>query len=247
MTVPAAYFICTSPRSGSTLLCTLLRDTGVAGDPKSYFHRPTLEAWRAGLDLPADTPLADIIETARIAGRGATTLFGLRLQRHSAAFFLDQLRALHPNLPTDAARVEATFGRTRYIHLTRQDKVAQAVSLIRAEQSGLWHRNADGSELERTAPPEALHYDHDAIADQVAEFERFDAEWTAWFADQNITPLVITYDDLSRDPGVELKRALTHLGLPQSHAAPVTPAVAKLADDTNRAWIERYRSAQPKT
>lgn len=37
-----AYVICTSPRSGSTLLCKLLAATGQAGKPKSYFHKPDL-------------------------------------------------------------------------------------------------------------------------------------------------------------------------------------------------------------
>ena len=37
-----SYVLCTSPRSGSTLLCKLLAATGVAGNPDSYFHRPAV-------------------------------------------------------------------------------------------------------------------------------------------------------------------------------------------------------------
>src|SRR3954453_9127877 len=32
------YLVCATPRSGSTLLCHLLEDTGVAGRPKEYFE-----------------------------------------------------------------------------------------------------------------------------------------------------------------------------------------------------------------
>src|SRR5690348_3164375 len=35
-----AYIICTSPRSGSTLLCRGLANTGKAGTPDEYFERP---------------------------------------------------------------------------------------------------------------------------------------------------------------------------------------------------------------
>ncbi|MBT6203829.1 MAG: sulfotransferase, partial [Rhodospirillaceae bacterium] len=37
-----SYVICTSPRSGSTLLCSLLAATGLAGNPCSHFHDPSI-------------------------------------------------------------------------------------------------------------------------------------------------------------------------------------------------------------
>ena len=33
-----SYLICATPRSGSTLLCEALTNTGVAGNPKEYFE-----------------------------------------------------------------------------------------------------------------------------------------------------------------------------------------------------------------
>src|SRR5215218_666735 len=33
------YFVCATPRSGSTLLCKSLAATGVAGKPEEYFER----------------------------------------------------------------------------------------------------------------------------------------------------------------------------------------------------------------
>ena len=33
-----SYLVCATPRSGSTLLCELLKDTGVAGRPEEYFE-----------------------------------------------------------------------------------------------------------------------------------------------------------------------------------------------------------------
>ena len=39
MTVPArSYLVCATPRSGCTLLCHLLDQTGVAGHPEEYFE-----------------------------------------------------------------------------------------------------------------------------------------------------------------------------------------------------------------
>jgi trehalose 2-sulfotransferase len=33
-----AYLVCATPRSGSTLLCEMLRDSGLAGEPLEHFE-----------------------------------------------------------------------------------------------------------------------------------------------------------------------------------------------------------------
>src|SRR5438046_662736 len=33
-----SYLVCATPRSGSTLLCEALANTGIAGNPKEYFE-----------------------------------------------------------------------------------------------------------------------------------------------------------------------------------------------------------------
>jgi LPS sulfotransferase NodH len=92
-----SYVICTSPRSGSTLLCKLLAATGVAGNPDSYFHRPSISDWLADLGLtrkssaPERELLEAIFRTAIAKGTLGAGTFGLRLQRHSFDFFTEKL------------------------------------------------------------------------------------------------------------------------------------------------------------
>ena len=87
-----AYVLCTAPRSGSTLLCKLLAATGVAGHPKSYFHDPSIADWREHVGLPSAfagserEALAELFDAVRMAGRGATDLFGLRLHGTASIF-----------------------------------------------------------------------------------------------------------------------------------------------------------------
>ena len=248
METPATYVICTSPRSGSTLLCGLLAATGIAGAPQSYFHRPSVEAWCRELDVPEEghasprARLAAVVAAARRKGSAGTPIFGLRLQRPSFPFLIQQLDLLHPGLDSDLARFTAAFGPCRFLHLTRADKLDQAVSCIRAEQSGEWHRAPDGSWIERAASTEALHYDGERIARQIADFERYERDWEDWFRAERITPLRLTYDALSTDPRGELRRVLADLGLDPDAAEGIQPGVAKLADATSRDWIARYRS-----
>ena len=189
--------------------------------------------------------MAAVFAAAIDKGRGRTPVFGLRLQRHSSAFFSEKLALLHPEPAGDAVRMRAAFGHTLFIHLTRADKVDQAVSLVRAEQTGLWHRAADGSELERTAPPREPEYDFEAIRAAVDQLTRYDLEWEALFAGEGLSPLRLTYDALSADPSGTLATVLETLGLPREAANGVTPGVARLADATNSDWVARFRATHP--
>lgn len=242
-----AYVICTAPRSGSTLLCRLLAETGVAGTPASYFHEPTLAEWaqRLGVHPEAKSEreiVAACIEAAVARGRGANGIFGLRLQRPSFDFFFAILALVQPDAMSDRERFEQVFGRTLFIHLSRADKVEQAVSCLKAEQTGLWHVAADGSDLERVGPPRTPKYDRGAIQAWVETMVGYDQDWNAWFAAEAITPVRISYDELSADPQGVLAHVLTELGVDPAAADQVSPSVRKMADDINRDWAARFRA-----
>jgi trehalose 2-sulfotransferase len=149
---------------------------------------------------------------------------------------------LYPEQKSDVARIEAAFGPTLFIHLTRPDKVEQAVSCVKALQTGLWHIAPDGTELERLAPPRQPVYKADDLRFTYNQFISFDLGWQHWFEIQNLKPLRITYDALSADPIGTLKMILQELGLSTQAAHGVVPGVAKLADATNREWAARFRA-----
>lgn len=242
-----SYVICTSPRSGSTLLCRLLREVGDAGLPGSHFHEPSLEKWLGYYGFRKDEfstqkdALKAVFHSAYEHGKGAGQVFGLRLQRHSFRFFVEQLSILYPSISDDKLRMEAAFGRTLFVHLKRENKLDQAISYVKATQSGLWHKAPDGTELERRSEPQELVYDATAIAAQLELSEQMEAEWEAWFANEQIQPLRMTYNELSVAPYPTLMRVLEALGLDYEPKANVTPSIAKLADATNHKWAKRFQ------
>lgn len=241
-----AYIICTSPRSGSTLLCRLLAGTRQCGIPDSYFHQASLTGWLADYGLAQKdfttrhAALRAVFDAAIREGRGTSEWFGLRLQQHSFGFFLEQLGVLYPTPNSDLARIEAAFGACRFIYLKRDDKLAQAISYVKAQQSGLWHKAPDGSELERLSPPQALVYDPKATACQISAFEAADAAWQMWFAQTGVKPFAVRYEALAADPGGVLASVLEYLGCDPSLAQRVAVPVAKLADDLSAEWAMRY-------
>ncbi len=245
-----SYVICTSPRSGSTLLCRLLRESGNAGFPESHFHAPSLEKWLSYYDLQnaqfseRQDALSAVFNAAFERGKGESNIFGLRLQRHSFDFFIAQLNVLYPSIPDDKSRMNAAFGSTLFVHLSRENKLDQAISYVKAKQSGLWHMAPDGTELERLSEPKEPVYDAAAIATQLALLEQMETEWNEWFTTEKIEPLRVTYKELSAAPYATLVRILGALGLECDPKDEMTPPIAKLADAINADWAERFQSEE---
>lgn len=228
------------------MLCKLLAETKVAGNPCSLFHEPSIDAWLDYYDLEDNKfatrreLLDTIFEAAKARGTGDTKVFGFRLQRGSAAFFMEQLRFMYHDDTSDADRIQAAFGPTLFIYLSRGDKLDQAISYIRAEQTGLWHRRADGTDLERQEILREDGYDADAIRSQMTELIEFDVAWRSWFKEQSVAPLKVSYEALSREPQKQLKRILDALGANGTIASGISTPTAKLANQINRQWRERF-------
>lgn len=224
----------------------MLSASGQAGVPESYFHRPCLSRWLDYFqldqaDFVSETDaLRAVFHAAQQKGSTQNGIFGLRMQRPSFAYFAEKMALLYPAPETDRDRFEAAFGKTLFVHLSRRDKLEQAISLTRAQQSGLWHRNADGTELERLAPSKAPRYDAAEIARNLDEMIACDQAWEDWFATEDIHPLRLTYEDLSADPGAQSARVLRHMGVDCGIMQGITPPVAKLADQVNADWKKRF-------
>ena len=251
MALPTAYILCSTPRSGTTLLCDLLAQTGVAGRPNSFFRRKSLGYWAEQWGLGQDVDWQDAAFAVRYfaamrrAGQGETGVFGLRLMGGDLKFVCDWLTRRYPPVLTDADRFAAAFGSLRFIYLSRRDKLAQAVSYIRAEQTGLWHGRSDGSTLEEIPPTLAAGYDAAQITARMQTLAAHDAAWPCWFEKQGIAPLTITYEGLAIDPRSTLAMVLDFIGQDRALAANTAPGVRKLADDTSADWIRRYRRDHP--
>jgi LPS sulfotransferase NodH len=52
---------------------------------------------------------------------------------------MDQLKLLHSEQNSDVERLNTTFGKAAFIFLSRKNKLEQAISCVKAMQTGLWH------------------------------------------------------------------------------------------------------------
>src|SRR3954467_7800912 len=247
MTPALSYLVSATPRSGSTLLCHLLDQTGVAGHPEEYFedlrhsglprrpheyfdperHANIIErlAFREMPDgaEPAPNPLWSPATYDRyldwVLEQGSTPngVFGAKLMWGYLGDFAALLRGIDgmaglavPDL------LDRAFPALRYIQITREDKIRQAVSLWKAVQTQAWRHDLSAGGRPKVEP----QFSFRAINYLVRLLTAHDASWDAYFLGLGHHPLKLTYEELAAEPQDTVARALGHLGLD-----PVQPGV----------------------
>jgi trehalose 2-sulfotransferase len=249
-----AYLVCATPRSGSTLLCEMLRDTGRAGVPLEHFEilrhsslpRQPREYFE-DLDAPHVVDLLAPVEAgtestetpeawwARILTEGSTEngIWGGKIMWGHTADLVSRAREL-PGL--GSADLDAVLHELlddpSLIFVTRRDKAAQAVSLWRAVQTQSWRSGVAPS-------GDSVAYDFDAIDHLVSQLESDERSWIEWFERTGRPPLEVTYDRLDAAPAYTVELVLHALGLPNGRVS--VPRLTRQRDELSAAWIERYR------
>ncbi len=259
-----AYLVCATPRSGSTLLCEMLRETGCAGRPLEHFEKLRHSSlprqpreYFDGVDSPEVLdllapvkPITPTSESAeawwnRILSAGATDngVWGGKLMWGHVEDFLGRARELPGLADADLEVVlRALLDNPQMILVTRRDKVAQAVSLWRAVQTQSWRHGAANREAPASAaagsPSPSAVYNFDAIDHLASQLEHDEGAWIDWFARTGVRPIEVSYDEFDAAPGESVARVLKALCLP---GTPVpSPPLARQRDSRSTAWRERY-------
>ncbi len=235
-----SWLLCATPRSGSTLLCGLLESSGVAGHPASYFNRRGLHDYATnwGVDQSVRGRIdSAYVQAALAAGRTPNGIFGGRLMAESRPELLADLAAAADKPASELELLNNHFGRLRFVHLRRVDAVAQAVSWAKSLQTHFWH---PGERVEPGA--EDPHYDEELIERLVHTIERFEADWSSWFAEQHIAPCEVTYEELAADPRSVAHQVLDFLDLQVPAGQQLSVGHRRQADQINAQWIDRFKA-----
>ncbi|HEY9290410.1 MAG TPA: Stf0 family sulfotransferase [Microlunatus sp.] len=239
MTPRLSYLICGTPRTGSTYLCGLLASTGVTGRPESYFRvEGELEfAQRWGVDLSGgDVDRRQFLAAAVAAGSTPNGVFAARVMWGSLENVVSKI---DPDLPAhprdDLDRLRRAFGpELRFVQLRRQDRLGQAVSWARAEQTAYWQQG----NVAQAEP----RFDADQIDELLQTIEEHNAAWRQWFAAAGVQPLMISYEDLIADPDGTIRGLLDQLGIDAGPGIVITAPDRRQADAVNAEWVQRYRA-----
>jgi LPS sulfotransferase NodH len=236
------YALCAVARSGAHLLTGGLRATHLAGRPLQYFNDQLAQKYAAryGLDL---VHFAQYVRGIVAAAATSNAVFGFRIECWDIERFVTRLREsgeFGPPRSRESQLLRTALPRLRYIQLTRQDKLAQAISKARALQTDLW---AGGKE--KPAAGEA-RFDPALIDQCLFSAQHAEEVWRDFFQRNEIGPLAITYEDLCLDYPATVRRVLNflHIRLPRRFAIG-PPSTVRQADAINAEWAERYRALRP--
>jgi trehalose 2-sulfotransferase len=257
--------VCATQRSGSTLLCELLKDTGVAGRPEEYFEAchdtgapphpgdyleglpRTGAGIRDDMTPPKAPPYSSLhglssyrehLERTFKLGTTPNGVFGSKLMWRQ----LPELRALASALPEyagleTAELLESLFGEPAYVWVSRRDKVRQAVSMWRALQTRSWRHGGGGERPE----DRELVYRFEGIDHLVRTFEAEDRSWQQFFAANGIDALAVSYeDDLERDRERSVRAVLDRLGLRVTAGSQAHEPLRRQSDALSDEWVAAY-------
>jgi LPS sulfotransferase NodH len=212
-------FICFTNRCGSNYLAHLIASTGVLNVAEEVFNESTVRAHAMEQDL------ASLGEYVNFLGRRLNMSGWL-----TAKLGIEQLIML-----TEAGILDAIIGRSKFILIERQDRVAQAVSRVIAVQNRQW-----SSEQESVIPDDALVYGRDAIDSHVALVAFHNQAFYRFFASNGLVPQHIAYEALLRAPQQHLSDIGAWLGFDRFTGDLGGLRIQRQESAVKRAWQARY-------
>jgi trehalose 2-sulfotransferase len=247
--------VASEARSGSTLLCQALGATGLVGLPREYLQPAWFESGHRTFGAPSPTPQerrrrlrARLLlrrqwwEYQRIESATLPAYVDGVVRRRTSGNGVFALKIHWSNYVREQELAGFTFEMLpqpiTWIHIQRRDLVAQAVSYVKANQSGVF---AVSSRRPRFSAP--VHFEDEALVEAFHRVRDGAHHWTEYFDRSGITPIEVTYEELDADYEATIARVLSELGFPD---VTVPPAIhVRQADEVNAAWAARFRSLHP--
>lgn len=231
-----SYLVCATNRSGSSLLCESLKNSGLAGQPEEYFWRDDERFWKERWQVPS---YDDYLARAIAQGTTPNGVFGAKIMWGYFDDFLNKLRGIqgYEKLPV-ADLLSTIFPNLHYISITRRDKVRQAISFEKAIQTNIWVAN------EETAPLTGkLHFDFARIDALVHVIESHEAAWHHYFAENGIVPFTVIYEELVAAYEQTAVQVLHELNIPVPQLLQFAPRrIRRQADALSEEWVQRYHT-----
>jgi trehalose 2-sulfotransferase len=229
---PISYAILTTPRSGSTYLCDLLDSTRIAGYPTEHLRLATQELARyCNFDY---LRLLNNLMQYRITSNG---VFGTKFISH----FLFELQLTKPDFKQIFDFLD------KFILLIRKDKVAQAVSLVLAQQTEVWHiYNSNNSKSINYQSKLKNIIINDALLKNVEQKQAFinkqEEKLKQILATYQIEPLEIFYEDIVENPEFQINQILDFLKItkPQHHTLQVNTGVKKMPSNISQEIVRQF-------
>ncbi|MFV0300490.1 MAG: Stf0 family sulfotransferase [Paracoccus sp. (in: a-proteobacteria)] len=227
--IPASrrYVILFTPRSSSTRLKAAAEATGQLGNPGEWFNPLFYEMSAGSLSATSLPDYVDVLSRARAPGG----LFGVELTWRQLDRFFGTVERFREVLAPD-----------EHVSLIRHDVVAQAVSVVRLVQTGLSHSvKTTADEIRRS--DDGFAYEEKKICNRIKKLTEDECRSEAYFQRFGITPLRLSYEQLSRKTDPEIARLLAdHLGVDLTADKQIVSGHQKMAGAKSAEFVKRFRA-----
>jgi trehalose 2-sulfotransferase len=210
--VDTLYVIASTMRTGSYLLCEGLYAAG-AGNPREVFCPERRDNYCGEWELPPNTSFEEYLRAVMRDGTTPNGVCGMKIHWHH----VEPLARRFGILGKPWRIMPMILPNARYIHLTRRDRRAQAISWYRAKITNEWYRIPGAPQRDLTG--DELQFDATQIHRMEIELAEQDRDWEELFAEYSILPFRMNYEKLASDYVNEVASALEFLGQ--------DPAIAK--------------------
>jgi trehalose 2-sulfotransferase len=206
--VKRKLIVCSTPRSGSYLLCRAMISNGI-GVPHEYFNgiNASVISSRFGLDKVTSPEL-------EVDGKERRAFIAALLDRRTVnGIFAAKIQGGQFHQYFKNSEDAELFQGAHFVYLYRQDLLSQAISFHISLLTGRWGRDETVTTAARNNPQ---FFDNNLIANRMNELAEQGKQWLLFFARNGISPLVFNYEAIKDDLAGALLKIVTTFALPIS-------------------------------
>ena len=189
------YVICSSPRSGSNYLCSILKSIQ-AGNPMEYFHQSYSTALLNRLDKKS-LSFQEMVRELELRRTGPHGHFGNKIQ----FWQLEQIFKKKPKASLSYLKFQDSI-----IYLYRKNKVEQALSLYFAQQTNAYQADDKVDEKE-------IKFNPAAIARCMHSIIKDDFSWESYLQKSGLDYISLSYEDLIQNRNKHLNVITKKIGI----------------------------------
>lgn len=234
-----SYLICSTPRSGSYLLCEVLQQTGLAGRPTEYFVQSMMLSLQRQWGI---SNLSGYFKKVLEVGTTPNGVFGMKahMSQFGAVMCILQQVPQFQGLAVPEL-LSTIFPNLSYIWISRRDKVRQAVSHLKALQTNIWWLTDRPPVPVEEPTGSTANFNFEAIDQLLRWIEEEETAWQDYFNAYAIKPLVVIYEELVQTYNITACQVLDYLHIPKPDDLVITePRMKRQADMISEEWVERY-------
>lgn len=233
-----SLFVCATPRSGSYYLLDQLCRWGLPmGDEWLAAFHQSAKKWQYG--KAEDYPFLGYLELLSKNERQDGILVTKMMPLQWAAFCDESEAKRARDGLSPGERLGSIFPNPKFILLCRRNRLEQAISHVKARQTGHWVKRLENESGDGARPV----YSYLTIRSCLQETAAHERAWEAFFEGEGIVPFRMDYEDLLGEPAKMRDRLGQWLGFAFQEELDGDVAGRRfrpMAGGINAEWRERF-------